>query len=73
MFVELGWGGEPLAGMTGADVLGGEGEVAGDADAGVGQQVGGEEVEEFVVALGCFDEDLGLVVAVDALFEGADE
>ena len=60
---------QPLAGGEGADGLGGEGEVAGDTDEGLRRHLGGQLGEEFVVAVGCLDEYLRLVVAEDALLD----
>ena len=68
--MELGRVVEPEARHAGADVLGGQGEVAGHADARGGLHPFGQECQQFVVAVGGFDEDLCLVVAVDTGFDG---
>jgi hypothetical protein len=44
--------------------LGGQGEVAGYADACGGQEGGGEEFQQLIVAIGGFDKYLCLVFAV---------
>ena len=71
--MQLGWIVEPLAGITCMDVLSGEGEVTGHTDACGRLQLGCEEGEELIVAVRGFDEDLGLVLAIDALFHGLEK